>query len=68
MSLKIVHVIFVIAATLLSFSVSAWSFISFRQQGGLTGLIFGVSWLLAGIGLVVYGRQIVRKLRSLSYR
>ena len=68
MSLKLVHIVFVVAATLLSFGVSAWSFIGFRQQGELVGLIFGVGWLLAGIGLVVYGRRIVRKLRSLSYR
>ena len=67
MSLKTVHIVFVVAATLLSFGVSALSLWTFSATGGAGTLGLGAGWLVAGVGLVLYGRRVLRKLRNLRY-
>jgi hypothetical protein len=66
MSLRTVHILFVVAATLLSFALAAFFLVSFRDHGGVSSLVFGLGWAALGLGLVVYGRRVVRKLRHLS--
>lgn len=68
MSLKVVHIVFVVSAILMSLAVGGIQLLSFRQSGGVGTLFFGLGWLAAGGLLTVYGRQVVRKLRSLSCR
>jgi hypothetical protein len=67
MSLKAVHVVFVVAAVLLCLSVGALSLGVWRREGGAGWLISSGLWWAAGGGLTVYGRRVVRKLRSISY-
>lgn len=68
MSLKALHLVFVTAATLLSFGFAAWCFHAYSAgEMAAGGLAFGIGSLLAGVGLIVYGRYFLRKLKNVSY-
>lgn len=67
MSLKAFHVVFIIASILLAFGVGAWELNAYRDGGRMFDLIFGSCSVLAGAGLIVYGRYFLRKLRHISY-
>ncbi len=67
MSLKAFHIVFVAASILLAFGFGAWSFLNFRDEGRTLDLVFGISSVAAGIGLIIYGKAILRKLRNISY-
>jgi hypothetical protein len=68
MSLKIVHIVFVLSAISLSLGVGALQLAAYRREGGLGTLVFGLAWVAAAMLLTVYGRRVVKKLRSLSLR
>jgi hypothetical protein len=68
MSLRIVHLVFVVCAITLSLGVGALQLVSFRHGGGTGALVFGLFWVAAGVTLTVYGRRVVHKLRQLSLR
>lgn len=68
MSLKAFHLIFVIVSTLLSLGVGFWSIREYRLGGaGFSTLLIGLGCLVGAVGLIVYGRWFLRKLRHLSY-
>ncbi len=69
MSLKAVHILFIIASTLLCFGFAAWSFqASSNEEIGKQGyLAMSVVSGLLGIALLVYGRYFLKKLRHVSY-
>lgn len=66
MSLKTLHVVFVIAAILLSLGLGSAMLLMFRNQGGVGLLLMGLGWWACAAVLAVYGRAFLRKLRSLS--
>jgi hypothetical protein len=57
MSLRVFHIIFIIASVLLCLYVGMW-----YVRGNV---VVGVLFFLAAIGLVVYGKKAFRKLRDL---
>jgi hypothetical protein len=67
MSLKAFHIIFVAAATLLSFGFGLW-IIRAYVAGEASELEFGlgVASLALGFVLIVYGRYVFRKLKNLE--
>ena len=67
MSLKAFHIVFVIASILLAFGFAAWSLMTYSDGRRLIDLIFGIVSALSGVGLVVYGRYVLRKLKHISY-
>src|ERR1035438_5842501 len=68
MSLKAFHLIFISAATALAFGCSFWGLKDFFSEGGRTwDLIFGVGSLVVGVGLVIYERFFLKKLKHVSY-
>ena len=67
MSLKAFHVVFVAASILLALMFGIWSLVGYFQAGLVRDLIFGVGSLLVGIGLVFYGRYVLKKLKHISY-
>jgi len=68
MSLKAFHVIFITAASALSFGCGAWAIRNYAGPEGKTSdLLFGVGCLLVGIGLIVYERYFLKKLKNVSY-
>jgi hypothetical protein len=60
MSLKAFHLIFVTLLTGLSFGCAGWAF----QTGSV---IWGVTGMVAGILVIVYGVYFLRKLKDVSY-
>lgn len=67
MSLKAFHIVFIVASILLAFGFAAWSFISYRHDGPLLHLWFGIGSLVSGILLVIYSKFVLRKLKDISY-
>jgi hypothetical protein len=67
MSLKAFHIVFVTASILLAFGFGAWSLLHYRDEGRTLDLVFGVGSVAAGIGLIIYGRAILRKLKNIGY-
>jgi hypothetical protein len=68
MSLRVVHIVFVASAILLSLTASGLLLSAYRRDGTVGTLLFGLFWAAAAALLTVYGRRVVRKLRSLSFR
>jgi hypothetical protein len=60
MSLKAFHLIFVTLLTSLSFGCAAWAF----QAGNA---VWGVTGVVAGILVIVYGVYFLKKLKNVSY-
>jgi len=60
MSLKAFHLIFVTLLTGLSFGCAGWAFSEGKAIWGVTGI-------LAGIFVIVYGIYFLKKLKNVSY-
>lgn len=60
MSLKAFHLIFVTLLTSLSFGCAAWAF----QLGSP---FWGVTGIVAGIFVIIYGIYFLKKLKNVSY-
>ena len=67
MSLKAFHIVFVTASILLAFGFGVWSFLNYKYEGRTLDLVFGFGSVAVGIGLVIYERAILRKLKDISY-
>jgi hypothetical protein len=67
MSLKAFHIVFVTLCLMLALGLAGWSTVHYVQERSAFYLVFGVGWLIAAIGLLVYGRHFLRKLRRISY-
>ena len=67
MSLKAFHVVFITASILLAFGCAAWSLIAYREQGGLSFLVFGIGSAVCGAALVAYEIYVLKKLKNISY-
>lgn len=67
MSLKTFHLIFIIASTLLAFGFGAWEIQQYLETRAMMDLAFGLSSLVAGVGLICYGRYVFKKLKHISY-
>jgi hypothetical protein len=68
MSLKAFHLIFITAACALAFGCGVWALKDyFSAEGRAADLIFGLGSLAAGVGLIVYERYFLKKLKHLEY-
>ena len=67
MSLKAFHIFFVAASILLAFGFAAWCFVQYAEEHRRTELISGIASVAVGVGLIVYGRYVLRKLKHISY-
>jgi hypothetical protein len=68
MSLKAIHIVFVVASSLLSVFFGLWSWREYAgPQGMPIHLVYAVLSLLALGGLLAYGRYFLRKLKHISY-
>lgn len=64
MSIKAIHLLFIAASILLSVGVGFGSIFHFFNEGGIGSLVLGVVGLISGIGLFVYGKSALKKLRK----
>jgi hypothetical protein len=67
MSLKAFHLIFITAASLLAFGFGAWMLRAYAAEGLTGDLIYGVSSLVVGLGLLIYEGYFIKKLKNVSY-
>ncbi len=68
MSLKAFHILFILAATLLSLFFGTWSIRHYRVgDASLFELILGIASLGLSVLLIGYGRYFLRKLKHISY-
>lgn len=67
MSLKAFHVVFITAASALAFGFGVWMVRAYQDEGLARDLAFGISSLVAGLGLLVYEGFFIKKLKNISY-
>jgi hypothetical protein len=67
MGIKAFHLVFVAVSILLCGFLAVWGVLSWRSSGDAWQLVFGGGAIGAGIGLVIYGRHVLRKLKGMSY-
>jgi hypothetical protein len=68
MSLKAFHVLFITASSVLAVGCAVWGLRDFfSQDGRASDLIFGLGSLAVGIGLILYERHFLKKLKRVSY-
>jgi len=65
MSLRVFHVVFIIASVLLSLFVALWGLREYMDSRNANGLALGVVFFFFGFALVIYGKRVFRKLREL---
>jgi len=67
MSLKLFHLVFIALACLLAFGCGAWGVVRYTSPGGRwPDLAFALGSAAAGVGLLVYGRYVLKKLKDFS--
>ncbi len=67
MSLKTFHIVFIVLSVLVSFSYAFWGVQQYLHQGAVTELTLGILSGIIGVGLIVYGKKFLEKLKNFSY-
>ncbi|MFM8879651.1 MAG: hypothetical protein ACKOKG_11055 [Verrucomicrobiota bacterium] len=67
MSLKAFHIVFVAASVVLMAFLCGWSFLAYRETQSLEHLVWSLCSAASMVGLVAYGRFVLRKLRNVSF-
>ena len=67
MSLKSFHLVFVIASILLGLCVGGWGLLEYRKSGEIGTLAMGLIFLTLGIGLIIYGKRMLKKTKHIGY-
>jgi hypothetical protein len=61
------HVVFVTCSLILTIGFAVWAFGNYRAGGLATDLVYGVGGSIASVGLIIYGRIFLKKLKDISY-
>jgi hypothetical protein len=68
MSLKAFHLLFITAATALAVGCGVWGIKDyFSPQGRVWDLLFGIGSLMVALGLILYERYFLKKLKRVGY-
>ena len=67
MSLKAFHIAFVIITVLASFLVGGLMCHAFLREGGWWNAFGALAAFGTGVGLIYYGRYVLKKLKHISY-
>ncbi len=68
MSLKAFHIAFVILTTVTSLFVGGWGWMQFLTRGNnWPDLLMGIGGIAFAVGMLVYGRYVLKKLKDISY-
>lgn len=64
MSLKAFHIVFIVASTLLALGFGLWSWREYQHGAGTAFLASAVIAWAAAVGLLLYGRWFLAKLKE----
>jgi hypothetical protein len=67
MSLKAFHIVFVTMSVLLAFFSGAWLLYEYTSDRASSQLFGAILSFLGGVGLIWYGKAVLRKLKHISY-
>jgi hypothetical protein len=67
MSLKSVHIFFVLCTTLLTVVLAVWNYMNWVNFGELSSLIYMVISTICGLIAIVYGKKFLVKFKDLSF-
>jgi hypothetical protein len=67
MSLKAFHIVFIAVSVLMCFGFGMWLLDGYGKEENVGQLIEGITALLAGAGLIMYGVRFLRKLKHVSF-
>ena len=67
MSLKAMHIVFIMCSILLAFFFGGWLLHDYTTTRDHAEAVFGAASCLSGLALIVYAKAILRKLRQISY-
>ena len=68
MSLKFFHIFFIILSILLALGFAYWAINGyFTDDHGIGMLLGGIVSIVIGVGLIVYGKYFLKKLKNVSY-
>ncbi len=67
MSLKAFHIMVIVASTLLALGFGVWELVQYADGKSALDLVLGIVSLVAGVGLIFYGKYVLRKLKNISY-
>jgi glucose uptake protein GlcU len=67
MSLKAFHIVFIALSILMAFFCGAWLLNEYSDTRNVSQLVVGIVLILAGGGLICYGKSVLRKLKHISY-
>ena len=65
MSLRIFHIVFIVASVLLSLFVAVWGFRTYAAEHDRSAFAVGALFAFVGVALVAYGVRAYGKLREL---
>lgn len=68
MSLKAFHIVFIVCSTLLAFGFGVWGVYMHFAHDSILLFGMGVFSLVAGVGLVLYGLSMGKKLNQTTFR
>ena len=69
MSLRNIHIVFIVVSILLTLFTTFWGITTFQSDRGETGhLLFAIGSLCTALGMAVYAVQFIRKTRELGIR
>jgi hypothetical protein len=67
MSLKALHVVFIIASIMLALFFGAWSLKGYFDGGPRSYLWYAIGSFVCGAVLIAYARSVLKKLKDISY-
>ena len=67
MSLKALHLVFIVASIVLTLGFGAWSVNEYAHGEPKVNLYFGIGSFAASVALVFYLRAVLKKLKDVSY-
>jgi hypothetical protein len=67
MSLKAIHIVFITCSTLLAFGFGAWCYNNYSSTKATADLALAIGSGVVGIGLIVYGKYFLKKLKNIGY-
>jgi hypothetical protein len=67
MSLKAFHLVFLFSCIVLLLFLSGWCFSNYRNGGQQSELVFAGIGLGVALGLMLYTRYFLKKLKGISY-